>query len=156
VPTPFAYAKCRTRLYAWERRLEAFLLPGAANSRCLSRPALQGQGLVESRAAPGVRKFDETQGYFQRLEQVVETLGDRVRSKHCEGIAGIVEEAQVHSFQSCRSSERSLLRLAEATRGSRRGPPRRARAFGVLAIDRCLHAHVRTGGVADAARPVRN
>ena len=34
----------------------------------------------------------ETQGQIERLEQVFESLDERVRGKHCEGIAGIVEE----------------------------------------------------------------
>ena len=36
----------------------------------------------------------ETQGQIERLEQVFESLDERVRGKHCEGIAGIVEEGK--------------------------------------------------------------
>jgi ferritin-like metal-binding protein YciE len=34
----------------------------------------------------------ETEGQIDRLETVFESLGEKPRSKHCEGIAGIIEE----------------------------------------------------------------
>jgi ferritin-like metal-binding protein YciE len=37
---------------------------------------------------------DETEGHIARLEQVFERLGERVRDKHCDGIAGIIEEGR--------------------------------------------------------------
>ena len=36
----------------------------------------------------------ETQGQIQRLEQVFESLDEKVRGKHCDGIAGIIEEGK--------------------------------------------------------------
>ena len=36
--------------------------------------------------------LEETRGQIDRLEKVFEMLGERVRGKHCEGIAGIIEE----------------------------------------------------------------
>ncbi len=36
----------------------------------------------------------ETQGQVARLEQVFAGLGEKVRGKHCDGIAGIIEEAR--------------------------------------------------------------
>jgi ferritin-like metal-binding protein YciE len=36
----------------------------------------------------------ETQGQIERLEQVFESLDEKVRGKHCEGIAGIIEEGK--------------------------------------------------------------
>ena len=36
----------------------------------------------------------ETEGQIERLEQVFETLDEKVRGKHCEGIAGIIEEGK--------------------------------------------------------------
>jgi ferritin-like metal-binding protein YciE len=36
----------------------------------------------------------ETQGQVARLEQVFESLGEKVRGKHCDGIAGIIEEGK--------------------------------------------------------------
>jgi ferritin-like metal-binding protein YciE len=37
---------------------------------------------------------DETQSQIQRLEEVFATLDEKVRGKHCEGIAGIIEEGK--------------------------------------------------------------
>ena len=36
--------------------------------------------------------LQETQGQIARLEQVFESLDEKVRGKHCDGIAGIIEE----------------------------------------------------------------
>ena len=36
----------------------------------------------------------ETQGQIERLEQVFEGLDEKVRGKHCDGIAGIIEEGK--------------------------------------------------------------
>jgi ferritin-like metal-binding protein YciE len=36
----------------------------------------------------------ETEGQVARLEQVFELLGEKVRGKHCKGIAGILDEAK--------------------------------------------------------------
>ena len=36
--------------------------------------------------------LEETQGQIDRLEQVFESLDEKVRGKHCDGIAGIIEE----------------------------------------------------------------
>ena len=36
----------------------------------------------------------ETQGQIERLEQVFESLDEKVRGKHCDGIAGIIEEGK--------------------------------------------------------------
>ena len=38
--------------------------------------------------------LEETRGHVERLEQVMEDLGEKVRGKHCDGIAGIIEEGQ--------------------------------------------------------------
>jgi ferritin-like metal-binding protein YciE len=38
--------------------------------------------------------LEETQGQIERLEQVFESLEEKVRGKHCEGIAGIIEEGK--------------------------------------------------------------
>ena len=38
--------------------------------------------------------LEETRGQIDRLEKVFEMLGERVRGKHCEGIAGIIEEGK--------------------------------------------------------------
>ena len=38
--------------------------------------------------------LQETQGQIARLEKVFASLGEKVRSKHCDGIAGIIEEGK--------------------------------------------------------------
>jgi len=38
--------------------------------------------------------LEETQGHVERLERVFESLDERARGKHCDGIAGIVEEGK--------------------------------------------------------------
>jgi ferritin-like metal-binding protein YciE len=36
--------------------------------------------------------LEETRGHVERLEQVMQGLGEKVRGKHCDGIEGIIEE----------------------------------------------------------------
>ena len=36
----------------------------------------------------------ETEGHVERLEQVFESLDEKIRGKHCDGIAGIIEEGK--------------------------------------------------------------
>jgi ferritin-like metal-binding protein YciE len=36
----------------------------------------------------------ETQGHVERLEQVFESVEEKVRGKHCQGIAGIIDEGK--------------------------------------------------------------
>ena len=38
--------------------------------------------------------LEETKGQIERLEQVFESLDEKVRGKHCDGIAGIIEEGK--------------------------------------------------------------
>src|SRR5262245_17352198 len=38
--------------------------------------------------------LEETRGHVQRLEQVFAELGETVRGKRCEGIAGLLEEGK--------------------------------------------------------------
>ena len=38
--------------------------------------------------------LEETRGHVDRLEQVFAALGEKVRGKHCDGIAGIIEEGK--------------------------------------------------------------
>ena len=38
--------------------------------------------------------LEETRGHVERLEQVFESLDEKVRGKHCDGIAGIIEEGK--------------------------------------------------------------
>ena len=55
--------------------------------------------LAKAATSPQLRKafeshLEETQGQIERLEQVFELLGEKARGKHCDGIAGIVEEGK--------------------------------------------------------------
>jgi len=38
--------------------------------------------------------LEETRGHVERLEEVFESLGEKARGKHCDGIAGIIEEGK--------------------------------------------------------------
>src|SRR4026207_1886656 len=38
--------------------------------------------------------IEETRGQIERLEQIFGSLDEKVRGKHCEGIAGIIEEGK--------------------------------------------------------------
>ena len=38
--------------------------------------------------------LEETRGQIERLEQIFGSLDEKVRGKHCEGIAGIIEEGK--------------------------------------------------------------
>jgi len=38
--------------------------------------------------------LEETRGHIERLERVMEGLGEKVRGKHCDGLAGIIEEGK--------------------------------------------------------------
>jgi ferritin-like metal-binding protein YciE len=55
--------------------------------------------LAKAATAPELREafeshLEETHGQIQRLEQVFETLESKARGKHCEGLAGIIEEGK--------------------------------------------------------------
>ena len=55
--------------------------------------------LAKAATSPELRQafeshLEETQGHIDRLEQVFESLEEKVRGKHCDGIAGIIEEGK--------------------------------------------------------------
>ena len=55
--------------------------------------------LAKAATAPELRNafethLDETQGQIDRLERVFESLDERARGKHCDGIAGIIDEGK--------------------------------------------------------------
>ena len=55
--------------------------------------------LAKAASAPELQEafqshLEETQGQIQRLDQVFETLEEKARGKHCDGIAGIIEEGK--------------------------------------------------------------
>jgi ferritin-like metal-binding protein YciE len=55
--------------------------------------------LAQASSNPTLRQafeshLQETQGQVARLEQVFESLGEKARGKHCDGIAGIIDEGK--------------------------------------------------------------
>lgn len=55
--------------------------------------------LARAASSPELRQAfemhrEETQGQIQRLEEVFASLEEKVRGKHCDGIAGIIEEGK--------------------------------------------------------------
>jgi len=53
--------------------------------------------MAKAATSPGLRKafeshLEETRGHVTRLEKVFATLDEKVSGKHCDGIAGIIEE----------------------------------------------------------------
>ncbi len=55
--------------------------------------------LAKTATSPQLREafeshLEETRGHVDRLEQVFEDLDEKARGKHCEGIAGIIEEGK--------------------------------------------------------------
>jgi ferritin-like metal-binding protein YciE len=55
--------------------------------------------LAKTSTSPKLREafeshLEETRGHVERLEQVFEGLGEKARGKHCDGIAGIIEEGK--------------------------------------------------------------
>ena len=55
--------------------------------------------LAKASSSPELRQafemhLEETQGQVERLERVFESLDEKPRGKHCEGIAGIIEEGK--------------------------------------------------------------
>src|SRR6476661_63707 len=55
--------------------------------------------LAKTATSPDLRNafeshLEETQGQIERLEEVFGALDEKVRGKHCDGIAGIIEEGK--------------------------------------------------------------
>src|SRR5262245_39608035 len=55
--------------------------------------------LAKTATSPKLREafeshLEETRGHIERLGQVFETLDEKARGKHCDGIAGIIEEGK--------------------------------------------------------------
>lgn len=53
--------------------------------------------LAKAATSPELRQafeshLEETRGHVERLEQIFELLDEKAKGKHCEGIAGIIEE----------------------------------------------------------------
>ncbi len=55
--------------------------------------------MAKAATSPGLRTafqahLEETRGQVARLEEVFAALGEKVRGKHCDGMAGIIEEGK--------------------------------------------------------------
>ena len=55
--------------------------------------------LAKAATSPDLRAafeshLEETRAQIDRLEQVFESLDEKVRGKHCDGMAGIIEEGK--------------------------------------------------------------
>ena len=55
--------------------------------------------MAKAASSPGLQQAftthrEETQGHVQRLEEGFASLDEKVRGKHCDGIAGIIEEGK--------------------------------------------------------------
>ncbi len=55
--------------------------------------------MAKAATSPDLRKafenhLEETRGHIERLEQAFESLDEKAKGKHCDGIAGIIEEGK--------------------------------------------------------------
>jgi ferritin-like metal-binding protein YciE len=57
-------------------------------------PKMAKKATSEDLTAAFEGHLEETRGHVDKLEQVFGALGEKVRGKHCDGIAGIIEEAK--------------------------------------------------------------
>ena len=60
--------------------------------------------------------LEETRGQVERLNRVFESIGERPRGKHCEGMAGIIEEARSTLEDGADASTMDALLIAAAQR----------------------------------------
>jgi ferritin-like metal-binding protein YciE len=57
-------------------------------------PKMAKKATSEDLSAAFDAHLEETRGHVDKLEQVFGTLDEKVRGKHCDGIAGIIEEGK--------------------------------------------------------------
>jgi ferritin-like metal-binding protein YciE len=57
-------------------------------------PKMAKKASSEDLTAAFEAHLEETRGHVDKLEQVFGTLGEKVRGKHCDGMAGIIEEGK--------------------------------------------------------------
>jgi ferritin-like metal-binding protein YciE len=60
--------------------------------------------------------LEETRAQVERLEQVFEMLDERVRGKHCEGMAGIIEEGKTMMEEELDENAMDAVLIASAQR----------------------------------------
>jgi ferritin-like metal-binding protein YciE len=57
-------------------------------------PKMAKKATAEDLSGAFEAHLEETRGHVDKLEQVFGTLDEKVRGKHCDGIAGIIEEGK--------------------------------------------------------------
>jgi ferritin-like metal-binding protein YciE len=57
-------------------------------------PKMAKKATAENLSAAFESHLEETRGHVDKLEQVFGSLNEKVRGKHCDGIAGIIEEGK--------------------------------------------------------------
>ena len=57
-------------------------------------PKMAKKASAEDLTAAFEAHLEETRGHVDKLEQAFGALGEKVRGKHCDGIAGIIEEGK--------------------------------------------------------------
>ena len=62
------------------------------------------------------KHIKETQGQIERLTRVFESLGEKPRGKHCDGMAGILEEAKSALEEDTDEATMDALLIASAQR----------------------------------------
>ena len=60
--------------------------------------------------------LEETRGHVDRLEQVFESLDERARGKHCDGIAGILDEGKSAMEEDFEDTAMDAVLIASAQR----------------------------------------
>ena len=77
--------------------------------------------LAKAATSPELREafeshLEETRGQIDRLEQVFESLEEKVRGKHCDGIAGIIEEGKAAMEEDCDEATMDAMLIAAGQR----------------------------------------
>jgi len=60
--------------------------------------------------------LEETRGHIESLEEVMQGLGEKVRGKHCDGLAGIIEEGKSMMEEDFHESTMDACLIAAAQR----------------------------------------
>jgi len=103
--------------------------------------------MVKAASSPGLKAaftahLEETRGQVGRLEQVFASLDEKVRGKHCDGVAGILEEGKAIMEEDFDESTMDACLIA----GAQRVEHYEMAAYGTLV------AWARAMGHSDAAR----
>lgn len=77
--------------------------------------------VAKAASSPALREaftqhIQETKGQVERLTRVFESLGEKARGKHCDGMAGILEEAKSALEEDAEEATMDALLIASAQR----------------------------------------